>query len=334
MGRGKSVTPNERGQIQAFHEMGYSTRQIAIKIGRSQTLVEDCIKRGVEKDPGKSSGRKRKLSVRDDRNISRHASNNRVSAYQIIQDLNLDVSKDTVLRSLDRAEHLQYKHFKRRPNISHQNVAERLAFAKAHVAWEDHWHKVIFSDEKAFNLDGPDGWSYYWHDLRKEEVLFSKRKYGGGTVKIWIGFSYDYKADLGLIDGTLNSKSYIKLLSTRLQPLYEGMEDETDQTVYFQQDNDSAHVSNATMDWLEQQGILLLGWPANSPDLAPAENILGVLARAVYKNNSHYNNAHDLRNAIVKCWDELSQDSIKHTIDSMKDRMIDAIAAHGHSTSY
>jgi hypothetical protein len=27
-------------------------------------------------------------------------------------------------------------------------------------------------------LDGPDGNSYYWHDLRKEKEIFSKRQQG------------------------------------------------------------------------------------------------------------------------------------------------------------
>ncbi|ULT88886.1 hypothetical protein L3Y34_007826 [Caenorhabditis briggsae] len=44
------------------------------------------------------------------------------------------------------------------------------------------WDKVIFSDEKKFNLDGPDGFKSYWHDLRKDPAVFAKRNFGGGSL--------------------------------------------------------------------------------------------------------------------------------------------------------
>ena len=47
------------------------------------------------------------------------------------------------------------------------------------MTWKAEWKQVLFSDEKKFNLEGPDGAAYHWHNLRKEEKIFSKRQQGG-----------------------------------------------------------------------------------------------------------------------------------------------------------
>ena len=59
---------------------------------------------------------------------------------------------------------------------------------------------MVFSDEKKFNLDGPDGSQCYWHDLRKEKQLYSKRPFWGGSVMVWGTFSASGKADLIVMD--------------------------------------------------------------------------------------------------------------------------------------
>ncbi|ETW02792.1 hypothetical protein H310_05281 [Aphanomyces invadans] len=45
--------------------------------------------------------------------------------------------------------------------------------------------EIIWSDEKKFNLDGPDGFQYYWEDLRKEPASFFTRANNGGGVMVW-----------------------------------------------------------------------------------------------------------------------------------------------------
>ena len=50
------------------------------------------------------------------------------------------------------------------------------------------WDQVWFSDEKNVNLDGPDGYSYNFHDVRKEEVILSRRNFGGVSVMVWGAF--------------------------------------------------------------------------------------------------------------------------------------------------
>ena len=57
------------------------------------------------------------------------------------------------------------------------------------MIWNEVWHKV-----EKFNLDGLEGFSYYWHDLRKEEEIFSSRSQSGGSAMIWTSFGWAGKS--------------------------------------------------------------------------------------------------------------------------------------------
>ena len=84
------------------------------------------------------------------------------------------------------------------------------------MTWDDQWLQVIFSDEKKWNLDGPDGRRHYWHDLRKEKEIFSKRQFGGGTVMTWGYFSFNGVGPLAFTSAKMNSGDYKKLLDEHL----------------------------------------------------------------------------------------------------------------------
>ncbi len=47
----------------------------------------------------------------------------------------------------------------------------------------------------------------------------------------------------------------------------------------FQQDLAPAHTAKSTKSWLNDHGVGVLDWPANSPDLNPIENLCGIVKR-------------------------------------------------------
>ena len=59
--------------------------------------------------------------------------------------------------------------------------------------------KVIFSDENKWNLDGPDGYNYYWRDLRKSPIHFSKRNFKGGSLMVWGAFTASATLEIHLL---------------------------------------------------------------------------------------------------------------------------------------
>ena len=47
---------------------------------------------------------------------------------------------------------------------------------------------LYFLRKKKINLDGPDGFKYYWHHVNKEEISYSKRIQDGGGIMVWPAF--------------------------------------------------------------------------------------------------------------------------------------------------
>jgi hypothetical protein len=163
-------------------------------------------------------GGKRKLSGREDRLIGRTASNQAISCKKIKAILGLEVSTRTIARSLNRGEHMVYAKKRKTFKISAANKVKRLEFSRLHHTWTEEWKHVLFSDEKKFNLDGPDSWQYYWHDLRKEQLLRETSQAGTAGIMVWAGFGSLGKTELVYCSKNMNSEHYTNLLDNHLIP--------------------------------------------------------------------------------------------------------------------
>ncbi|KAJ3656504.1 hypothetical protein Zmor_015577 [Zophobas morio] len=71
------------------------------------------------------------------------------------------------------------------------------------------------------------------------------------------------------------------------------------------QQSASIHVSNSSKTWLRRENIALLPWPAKNPYLNPIENVCGSLVRDIYKHGKQYATINELKDGILKTWENL-----------------------------
>ena len=174
----KQLTEFEMGKIEQLKKLNFSLRKIAVEIGRSKTVVSNYVSNPELYGTKASPGRPKKLGPRTTKKIIELASNKVISSPQIKNTLGLDVDRRTVVNVLKSSEILKFTKMQGKPPLSPDHKKARFDFAVDHVTWTKEWNNVIFSDEKKFNLDGPDGFHCYWHDLRKDPITFSKRVQG------------------------------------------------------------------------------------------------------------------------------------------------------------
>lgn len=331
MPRGTQLTDYEKGQIDALRKNKLSYREIAKKIHRSTAVVGNYLQDPLKYGTRKRSGRKPLLSPREKRHIIKTASNKQVSSSQIVDQLCLKVSRWTVNRTLRDSGNLQYQKKKSSPALTKEHKAKRLEWARQHMTWKSEWNKVVWSDEKKFNLDGPDGNNYYWHDIRKEKLFSTRRGMGGGSVMVWASFCANGTSDICFIKGRINAIGYQDILKNHLEDIGAkvGAKD-----WLFQQDNAPIHRAKVNQGWFKSKKIEVIDWPALSPDLNPIENLWGILVRRVYAEGRVFQSAEELKKVIEDEWSKITQEELKALVDSMPNRIFEVIRLQGGKIDY
>ena len=93
-----------------------------------------------------------------------------------------------------------------------------------------------------------------------------------------------------------------------------------------------AHTAKSTNTGFNNHGIIVLDWPANSPDLNPIENPWGIVQRKM--RDSRPNNTDELKATIRVTWASITPQQCHRLIASMPCHIDAVINAKGAPTKY
>ncbi len=175
---------------------------------------------------------------------------------------------------------------------------QTLGRASQGVDWS--WSKVLFSDESKFCISFGNQGPRVWRKSGEAQnpcCLKSSVKFPQ-SVMIWAAMSSAGVGPLCFLKSTVNAAIYQEILEHFMLPSADKLYGDAD--FIYQQDLAPAHTAKGTKSWFNDHGVIVLDWPANSPDLNPIENLWGIVKRKM--SDTRPNNADDLKATVKETW--------------------------------
>ncbi|GFS56773.1 transposable element Tcb1 transposase [Trichonephila clavipes] len=157
-------------------------------------------------------------------------------------------------------------------------------------------------------------------------------RFGGEGVLVYGGISIDGRTDLSINrDGPLTAGRYRdEILKPIVVPCAAAIGDD----FILMDDNCRPHRANLVEDFLFEEGIVRMEWPACSPDMNSIEHVWDALRRRVPGRRSSPQTLQELERALLEEWDRISQLVINSLIDLMPQRCSMLLAFRGNHTPY
>lgn len=196
---------------------------------------------------------------------------------------------------------------------------------------------VLWTDEKLFTVQAVHNtqndriWARNVKDIPEERrISFHRQK--PASVMVWAGVtSCGLKTPLFFIEEgvKINQHVYLDLLRDKVLPWVES--NLRAKGVTLQQDGATSHTAKMVQAFCKEhfKGFWPKElWPPSSPDLNPMDfGIWSILERKACATN--HKGLESLKRALVKCWDEISSETVRATCSQVPSRLRSVIRAKG-----
>ena len=322
-------------------QKGFSYNFVASRLSLSKTTIHRIKKKHLPDVKNVLPGRPPLLSVQQTRSIVRKITSGQldtaVDAQKSLREQDfVQVSAQTVRRVLKKSG-MKSAVKRKKPLLSRKHKKARFEFATKYQNWTvEDWKNVIWSDETKVNRLGSDGRKWGWKhqgDQLKFNHVLPTLKYGGGSIMIWGCMVSEGPGFLAKIDGGLDAELYCRILSEELQNTIDWYSMDRNKII-FQHDNDPKHTAKKTKEWIQQNGIQVLDWPAQSPDLNPIEMLWINLKRRLANYEEISKGVQELWERVEVEWDKIPKEDCLNLIESMPKRIAEVLKAKGGYTIY
>ncbi len=150
------------------------------------------------------------------------------------------------------------------------------------------------------------------------------------SVMIWGAMSSAGVGPLCFLKTNVTAHVYQYILEHFMLPSADQLFKDAD--IILQQDLVPVHTAKNTKSWLNDHGVGVLDWPANSPDLNPIENISGIVKRKM--RNKRPENADEAKATVKETWASIPPQQWHIVITSMPCRIEAVIHAKVDPTKY
>lgn len=302
-----------------------TAKKVRASVHFVQTWVRRFVlRRGLKDKPGR--GRKRTVvtpaAVTAARKVVKHGFVSSVRDLQNEMQRKGHAMGRTSLNEVKARGEIESRVRPLKPALTDDHKARRLAFAKAHAGKSiSFWKSVLWTDEAQIE----------WGQVRQQLVCRGQqpksrpRYHTPLSVRVWGAIS-PKKRCLVFYEGNLTKQEHLRIVRPRLGAL---MANHT----RFQMDG--ARVHNGTKELLVARGVRTFDWPPSSPDLSIIENVWGMVKSQVEREATHMDGSvHNLKAAVKRAWNDITQGTISHLVESLPKRLEEVIDNNGGNTHY